>query len=146
MSAPASAGPRPEAPGLQPPDFGRPSPALIARADRGYARFLATQTPDPSTGDHDETTTRRAPDERHPVGLHDTHGLIEAELPLDRALHEELVNAVLAWKDPCEGTPVIVPGLTWAALPHSVPGPTFTGSGIPPFPEPGVGQGRGNGR
>ncbi|GHB29886.1 hypothetical protein [Streptomyces chryseus] len=54
MSEPTPAGPRPEAPGLQPPDFGRPSPALIARADRGYARFLAVQAPDASTGGHDQ--------------------------------------------------------------------------------------------
>ncbi|MEU3201424.1 hypothetical protein [Streptomyces sp. NPDC006996] len=46
MSAPTPAGP-----GLQPPAFGRPSPALIARADRGYARFLAVQAPDADTGD-----------------------------------------------------------------------------------------------
>ncbi|MFK0231123.1 DUF6415 family natural product biosynthesis protein [Streptomyces sp. NPDC090303] len=32
--------------------------------------------------------------------LHDPRGLIEAELPLDRAPHEALVTAVLAWKDP----------------------------------------------
>ncbi|MFG3533209.1 DUF6415 family natural product biosynthesis protein [Streptomyces sp. NPDC047917] len=32
--------------------------------------------------------------------LHDPHGLIEAELPLDRAPHEALVTAVLAWKNP----------------------------------------------
>ncbi|MFF3489578.1 restriction endonuclease [Streptomyces sp. NPDC002701] len=32
--------------------------------------------------------------------LHDPTGLIEAELPLDRAPHEALVTAVLAWKDP----------------------------------------------
>ena len=32
--------------------------------------------------------------------LHDPDGLIEAELPLDRAPHEALVTAVLAWKDP----------------------------------------------
>ncbi|MFC8263307.1 hypothetical protein ACFUNF_38310 [Streptomyces sp. NPDC057291] len=38
------------------PTFGRPSPALNARAERGYARFLAhiTQVPDASTGDHDQ--------------------------------------------------------------------------------------------
>ncbi|MCX5434822.1 hypothetical protein OHU11_42360 (plasmid) [Streptomyces sp. NBC_00257] len=54
MSAPTPTGPQPEGPGLQPPDFGRPSPALIARADRGYARFLAVQAPDASTGDHDQ--------------------------------------------------------------------------------------------
>ncbi|MEU4800556.1 restriction endonuclease [Streptomyces sp. NPDC023327] len=32
--------------------------------------------------------------------LYDPNGLIEAELPLDRAPHEALVTAVLAWKDP----------------------------------------------
>ncbi|MEU5163838.1 DUF6415 family natural product biosynthesis protein [Streptomyces sp. NPDC020875] len=31
--------------------------------------------------------------------LHDPHGLIEAELPLDRAPHEALVTAVLAWNN-----------------------------------------------
>ncbi|MGW4995203.1 DUF6415 family natural product biosynthesis protein [Streptomyces mirabilis] len=36
---------------------------------------------------------------RHAV-LYDPRGLIEAELPLDRAPHEALVTAVLAWKDP----------------------------------------------
>ncbi|MFJ9381621.1 DUF6415 family natural product biosynthesis protein [Streptomyces sp. NPDC101455] len=32
--------------------------------------------------------------------LHDPRGLIGAELPLDRAPHEALVTAVLAWKNP----------------------------------------------
>ncbi|MFB7215408.1 hypothetical protein [Streptomyces sp. NPDC056255] len=32
--------------GLQPPAYGVPSPALLARADRGYARFLAQRTED----------------------------------------------------------------------------------------------------
>lgn len=32
--------------------------------------------------------------------LHDPQGLLDAELPLDRAPHEALVTAVLAWKDP----------------------------------------------
>ncbi|KAF2775246.1 hypothetical protein STPH1_7433 [Streptomyces sp. OM5714] len=32
--------------------------------------------------------------------FHDPDGLIEAELPLNRAPHEALVTAVLAWKDP----------------------------------------------
>ncbi|MGW1616966.1 DUF6415 family natural product biosynthesis protein [Streptomyces sp. NPDC002285] len=32
--------------------------------------------------------------------LYDPRGLIEAELPLDRAPHEALVTAVLAWKNP----------------------------------------------
>ncbi|WP_406131595.1 hypothetical protein [Streptomyces sp. NBC_00989] len=41
MSAPTPDGPVPQGRGLQPPAFGRPTPALIARADRGYARFLA---------------------------------------------------------------------------------------------------------
>ncbi|WP_030593012.1 hypothetical protein [Streptomyces anulatus] len=54
MSAPTPAGPQPEAPGLQPPDFGRPSPALLERAVRGYARFLAVQAPGADTGDHDQ--------------------------------------------------------------------------------------------
>ncbi|MFE0495394.1 DUF6415 family natural product biosynthesis protein (plasmid) [Streptomyces albidoflavus] len=34
------------------------------------------------------------------VVLYDPRGLIEAELPLDRAPHEALVTAVLAWKQP----------------------------------------------
>ncbi|MFR9793752.1 hypothetical protein ACL07V_34665 [Streptomyces sp. MB22_4] len=51
-SAPTPAGPQPEDRGLQPPAFGRPSPALIARADRGHARFLAVQAPAADTGDH----------------------------------------------------------------------------------------------
>lgn len=34
------------------------------------------------------------------IVLHDPHGLFEAELPLDRAPHEALVTAVLAWKNP----------------------------------------------
>ncbi|MGZ2362379.1 hypothetical protein LRE75_37985 [Streptomyces sp. 372A] len=32
--------PAPEGRGLQPPAYGVPSPALLARADRGFARFL----------------------------------------------------------------------------------------------------------
>ncbi|WP_329529706.1 DUF6415 family natural product biosynthesis protein (plasmid) [Streptomyces sp. NBC_01450] len=34
------------------------------------------------------------------VVLYDPQGLIEAELPLDRAPYEALVTAVLAWKNP----------------------------------------------
>ncbi|MFE3826687.1 restriction endonuclease [Streptomyces sp. NPDC059092] len=34
------------------------------------------------------------------VVLYDPFGLIEAELPLDRAPYEALVTAVLAWTDP----------------------------------------------
>lgn len=52
MSAPTTTGPQPEGPGLQPLDFGRPSPALLERADRGYARFLAHTAPDDHTVDH----------------------------------------------------------------------------------------------
>ncbi|MBB1260178.1 hypothetical protein [Streptomyces alkaliterrae] len=54
MSAPTPAGPAPDGPCLQQPDFGRPSPALLERAARGYARFLAVQAPDAATGDHDQ--------------------------------------------------------------------------------------------
>ncbi|MFJ8405706.1 hypothetical protein ACIQ9K_35250 [Streptomyces microflavus] len=55
MSAPTPAGPGPEERGLQPPDFGRLSPALLARADRGFARFLApTTTAAPEDGDQDD--------------------------------------------------------------------------------------------
>ncbi|MGF1344494.1 DUF6415 family natural product biosynthesis protein [Streptomyces flavovirens] len=32
--------------------------------------------------------------------LHDPEALLDAELPRDRAPHEALVTAVLAWKDP----------------------------------------------
>ncbi|MCX4428952.1 DUF6415 family natural product biosynthesis protein [Streptomyces mirabilis] len=32
--------------------------------------------------------------------LHDPHGLLDAELPLDRAPYEALVTAVLAWQNP----------------------------------------------
>ncbi|KIZ15737.1 hypothetical protein [Streptomyces natalensis] len=63
MSAPTPAGTEPKFGGLHPPAFGRPSPALLARADRGYARFLAHTTPAPdcSTGDHgqDDTASHR---------------------------------------------------------------------------------------
>lgn len=34
------------------------------------------------------------------TALHDPDGLTEAELPLDRAPHEALVTAVLAWENP----------------------------------------------
>ncbi|MFJ7416415.1 hypothetical protein ACIQWZ_37280 [Streptomyces sp. NPDC098077] len=61
MSAPTPAGPDPESPGLQRPDFGRPSPALLERADRGYARFLAhtTQAPDDNADACDDTARHR---------------------------------------------------------------------------------------
>ena len=58
MSAPTPAGPAAEGCGLQPHAFGRPSPALIARADRGYARFLAQAALDDRTGDQDTDAAR----------------------------------------------------------------------------------------
>jgi len=60
MSAPTPAGPEQEGPGLQRP-FGRPSPALLERADRGYARFLAhtTQAPDDNADGRDDTARHR---------------------------------------------------------------------------------------
>ncbi|MEU0861026.1 hypothetical protein ABZ352_37575 [Streptomyces griseofuscus] len=54
MSAPTLAGAQSEGRSLQPPAFGRPSAALIARADRGYARFLAVQAPAADAGDHNQ--------------------------------------------------------------------------------------------
>ncbi|MGW3520574.1 hypothetical protein [Streptomyces hydrogenans] len=54
MSAPTPAGPQPEDRGPEPPAFGQPSPALLARADRGYARFLAVQAPPADTRDHNQ--------------------------------------------------------------------------------------------
>ncbi|MDQ0700939.1 hypothetical protein [Streptomyces sp. W4I9-2] len=62
MSAPTltPTGPDPEGPSLQRPGFGRPSPALLARADRGYARFLAPTTPAaPDDGDQDDAARQR---------------------------------------------------------------------------------------
>ncbi|WP_405755664.1 hypothetical protein OG232_37780 [Streptomyces sp. NBC_01411] len=51
--------PAPEGRGLQPPAYGVPSPALLARADRGFARFLAQKTEDQDTAvDSDENTPR----------------------------------------------------------------------------------------
>ncbi|MCX4774982.1 hypothetical protein OG322_40595 [Streptomyces sp. NBC_01260] len=38
--------PEPVGRGLQSPAYGIPSPALLARADRGFARFLAPRTED----------------------------------------------------------------------------------------------------
>lgn len=40
--------------GLQPPAHGAPSPDLLARADRGLARFLARHTEDPAGRRHAE--------------------------------------------------------------------------------------------
>ncbi|MFD7498275.1 hypothetical protein ACFV8T_39185 [Streptomyces sp. NPDC059832] len=49
--------PAPEGRGLQPPDYGVPSLALLARADRGFARFL---------GRHGEDQDDRADDGEDP--------------------------------------------------------------------------------
>ncbi|MFD5097410.1 hypothetical protein [Streptomyces albidochromogenes] len=45
-----SPAPAPEGRGLQPPAYGAPSPALLARADRGFARFLAQRAEDQDDG------------------------------------------------------------------------------------------------
>ncbi|MEH0415970.1 hypothetical protein [Streptomyces sp. B21-083] len=37
--------------GLKPPVYGVPSPALLARADRGFARFLGQHGEDQDDGD-----------------------------------------------------------------------------------------------
>ncbi|MFJ8856413.1 hypothetical protein [Streptomyces sp. NPDC102437] len=51
--------PAPEGRGLQSPAYGVPSPALLARADRGYARFLAQRNEDQDDrADGDEDTQR----------------------------------------------------------------------------------------
>jgi hypothetical protein len=54
MSAPTPAGPAAQRHGLQPLAFGQPSPELIARADRGFARFLAQHTEDQDGHTDDE--------------------------------------------------------------------------------------------
>ncbi|WP_333732581.1 hypothetical protein [Streptomyces sp. IBSBF 3010] len=43
--------PAPEGRGLQPPAYGVPSPALLARADRGFARFLGRHGEDQNDRD-----------------------------------------------------------------------------------------------
>ncbi|BDM70167.1 hypothetical protein HEK616_36540 [Streptomyces nigrescens] len=53
--------------------------------------------------------------------LHDPHGLIEAELPLDRASYETLVAAVLTWTDPHLGPRDYEPPLRPVTGPHSIP-------------------------
>ncbi|MER6126287.1 hypothetical protein ABT173_27430 [Streptomyces sp. NPDC001795] len=51
MRAPThTTGPPPSGRGLQQPGYGVPSPALLARADRGFARFLTRATPTSDTG------------------------------------------------------------------------------------------------
>ncbi|MEV7856433.1 MULTISPECIES: hypothetical protein [Streptomyces] len=51
--------PAPEGRGLQPPAYGVPSPALLARADRGFARFLAQRTEDQDDGANGGEDTQR---------------------------------------------------------------------------------------
>ncbi|MEU9979426.1 hypothetical protein [Streptomyces sp. NPDC051014] len=46
--------------GFHTPAFGRPSPALLARADRGYARFLALPAPEAATCDHGRDDLHRS--------------------------------------------------------------------------------------
>ncbi|WP_406349393.1 hypothetical protein OHA44_37700 [Streptomyces sp. NBC_00144] len=54
-----STAPAPEGRGLQPPAYGVPSPALLARADHGFARFLDQHTEDQDDGaDGGEDTQR----------------------------------------------------------------------------------------
>ncbi|MFJ2574755.1 hypothetical protein ACIOYT_30625 [Streptomyces halstedii] len=54
MSVPTPANPTPQGSRLQLHDFGRPSPALLERAIRGYTRFLAVQSPDGDLDGHDQ--------------------------------------------------------------------------------------------
>ena len=67
---------------LQRPEYGVPSPALLARAAHGLEHFSEAPTP----------STRTV--------LYDPDGRIEAELPLDREPFEALVAAVLTWTEP----------------------------------------------
>ncbi|MFD3548983.1 hypothetical protein ACFWUW_25815 [Streptomyces sp. NPDC058655] len=47
---PDSTAPAPEGRGLQSPLYGVPSPALLARADHGFARFLGRHGKDQADG------------------------------------------------------------------------------------------------
>ncbi|MCX0247935.1 hypothetical protein [Streptomyces drozdowiczii] len=51
--------PAPEDRGLQPPAYGIPSPALLARADRGFARFLGRHGEDQNDRDDGSEDTPR---------------------------------------------------------------------------------------
>ncbi|MGW2683614.1 hypothetical protein ACWC6I_10730 [Streptomyces sp. NPDC001414] len=54
-----STAPAPEGRGLQSPAYGVPSPALLARADRGFARFLGEHGEDQDdVADGSEDTQR----------------------------------------------------------------------------------------
>lgn len=51
MRAPShTTGPTPAGRGLQQPGYGIPSPALLARADKGFARFLTRHATTGDTG------------------------------------------------------------------------------------------------
>ncbi|WP_327330566.1 hypothetical protein OG265_37475 (plasmid) [Streptomyces sp. NBC_01208] len=54
-----SAAPASEGRGLQPPAYGVPSPALLARADRGFARFLGQHDEDQDDGADGSEGTQR---------------------------------------------------------------------------------------
>ncbi|MEV7855065.1 hypothetical protein [Streptomyces sp. NPDC088135] len=54
-----STAPAPEGRGLQPPAYSVPSPALLARSDRGFARFLGQHDGDQDdVADGSEDTQR----------------------------------------------------------------------------------------
>ncbi|MFC9741493.1 hypothetical protein ACFU90_27985 [Streptomyces noursei] len=93
--------------------YGVPSPALLARAHQGYARFLNT----PGTRPEAASSTLPMPS-THAL-LHAPDGLVEGELPLDRGSHEGLVKAVLGWNSgagsPASDCEQIAPQLTGAA-------------------------------
>ncbi|MFJ5680788.1 restriction endonuclease [Streptomyces sp. NPDC093097] len=72
-------------------DYGTPSPALLQRADRGYARFLATDHLGRKTPSSQDQMARR-----HTV-VHAPDRDVEAGHPLDRAAHVQLLKTVLAW-------------------------------------------------
>lgn len=54
-----STAPAPEGRSLQPPAYGVPSPALLARADRGFTPFLAQHTEDQDDGADDSEDPQR---------------------------------------------------------------------------------------
>ncbi|MFE1873120.1 hypothetical protein ACFW9N_19790 [Streptomyces sp. NPDC059496] len=53
--------PAAEGRGLQPPAYGLPSPALLARADRGFARFLGQHGEDRDDRADGEDTCAKTP-------------------------------------------------------------------------------------
>ncbi|MFB7293371.1 hypothetical protein [Actinacidiphila glaucinigra] len=56
-----STAPAPEGRGLQSPAYGVPSPALLARADRGFARFLGQHGEDQDDRAGGEDTRAKTP-------------------------------------------------------------------------------------